>query len=167
MRWYEGCSITGRAPAQWLDEKGVFVLGAALARAAALAQLAHGLHGRFEGADQGAPFADRADHGVLDRAQGLLEAKRHVGEHLVDALHLRGGQRCGARRVTTDGIEVAEQGLDVALELLREIRHAPGAAAGDDDDRNLRDGNGQRGQRNYAQKDVIPPRHVFSRRACW
>ena len=98
---------------------------------------------------------------VCSNAQG------DVGEQLVDALHLRGGQRRGARGVVADGIEVPEQRLDVALELLGELRHAPGGAAGDDDDRDLRDGDGERGHRDDAQKDVTPRRHVVSRRACW
>jgi hypothetical protein len=85
----------------------------------------------FERADEGPPFADRADDRGLDRAHRLLEPLDDVGKQLVDALHLDRGQRRGARGVVADGIEVPEERLDVALELLGDLRHPPGGAAGD------------------------------------
>ena len=59
-----------------------------------------------------------------------------------------------ARGVVADGIEVPEERLDVALELLGDLRHPP-RAAGDDDDRDLRDRHGERRHRDDAQKTSL------------
>ena len=102
----------------------------------------------------------------LDDVERLLDADGDVGEQLVGALDLRGRERRRARGVAADRVQVAEQRLHVALELVDHAADAAGHQAGRDDDADLRDGDGERRHRDDAEEDVAPDAHALSRRAC-
>src|SRR5262249_21169709 len=95
------------------------------------------------------------------------EPQDDVGKQPVGALDLRRGELRGARGVAADGIEVGDERLDLALELVGDLAQAPRRAPGGDDDRNLGDRDGERRHRDDAEEDVTPHDHALSRRACW
>src|SRR5256885_11482167 len=105
------------------DEQCVFVVAARLT-GARLAQLADGLKCGAERAEERAAFARRRDHRCLHEIERVVDANREVGEQLVGALHLRAGELRGARRVAADRVQVAEQRLHFALQLIAELPDA-------------------------------------------
>src|SRR5262245_316966 len=145
-----------------LDEERVLVVAPALT-GAVVALVANRLEGGLEGAEDGARFTRRGAERSLDVVHRQLDALRDVGEQLVGALDLYRRQRRGARCVVADRVEVAEDRLHVALDLLRQRLHPARQAAGGDNDPDLHDRDGQGGDRDDAQEDVRPGAHAFSR----
>src|SRR5256885_676276 len=85
-----------------------FLFAARLAAAAVLAQLADGLKCGAKRAEQRAPLAGRSADRRLHGVQGFVHSHRDVAEQLVGALHLRRGERRGARGVARNRVDVAE-----------------------------------------------------------
>src|SRR5258708_15365700 len=126
---------------QLLDKQGVFVVAAPRAAAAVAAQLAKRLERRAEGAEQRSPLPRRSADGRVDGGDRVLETLRDVGEQLVGAFDLDGGELRGARRVAADRVQVADERLHLALEGVGELADALRGGRGRDDHGDLRDGN--------------------------
>src|SRR5580765_678697 len=125
------------------------------------------LHRGAEGAHHRTPFAGGRANRRLNDVERLLDADSDVGEQLVGALDLGRRQRHRARGVGADGVQVAEQRLHFALELIDHAADAAGHQAGRDDDADLSDRHGKRRHRDHAQENVAPHHYALSFRACW
>src|SRR5882762_4163618 len=100
---------------------------------------------------------------VLHTIQRQFDAHRDVGEQLVGPFDLCRRERRGARRIAANRVEMTEQRLDVALDLLREGVDAAREPDGSDDYADLHDRDGERRPRDDAEKEIRPGAHALSR----
>src|SRR5262245_3293378 len=153
-------------PSAMSDEQCVLVVAAGLA-GAGLPQLAERVKRGARRGEQRASLARRREDRRLHDVERLVDPGREIGKQLVGAFHLRGGELGGARRVAADRVEVPEQRLHFALELIGELADALRGRRGGDDHRNLCDRDRERRDGDDAEKQVPPDDHALSRRACW
>src|SRR5882672_4002853 len=151
-KWVGPGSLTQSDPTGFdSNEKHVLVVAPPTAAAAVPAQLADGPERGAECAEERGGLASGAADAGLHGVERLLDSDRDVAEQLVGALHLRGRELGRPRGVAADGVEMREQRLHLALELIRDPGQTPCGPA----------------CRHDAEEHVTPRDHALSRpRAC-
>ena len=108
------------------------------------------------------PLAGGRDDRRLEAGRCLFDPARDVREQRVHALDLQRGQLGSTRRLLSDHVQVHQQRLDLAIDLLGDLLDALRQAGAEDNDTHLDDGHHADGQRDDPEEDAAPLVHAVS-----